>query len=303
MNRPIGNTAKIGIFLSASLLLVPGGVDFLYAQATNIISSGLNTTISGSGTTTFIDGGTRPGGGPNLFHSFGEFSIGTGHTALFRGSGDTANIFGRVTGGNMSSVFGIIDSATNFPQANLWLLNPAGFLFGPTAALNVGGSANISTADYLKMADGKQFFADPSKNSVLSMEPVAAFGFMGTNPGGTITVQGATVRNASSLVLVGRDLVTSNGNTAAPGLAMSGGTLSNPGGTIHLVSVKRPVTPVIGGDVGISGPGRSLSLTPQNFSSLGEISITSGATIDTSSNAAGPIILRGATLSWLGSRC
>ena len=38
-----------------------------------ITSSGLNTTVTSNGNVHNITGGTRPGGGPNLFHSFGEF--------------------------------------------------------------------------------------------------------------------------------------------------------------------------------------------------------------------------------------
>ncbi len=203
-----------------TILLLGGYPNHLHAQATNIASSGLNTAISNSGTTTFIDGGTRPGGGPNLFHSFGEFSVGEGHTALFRNSdaGATSNIFGRVTGNSISTIFGTIDTATNFPTANLWLINPNGFLFGPTAALNVGGSVNISSADYLKHADGTRFNALPGPaDALLSMAPVEAFGFLerqSIDPTfGRIMVNGAQLgtsdpqQQLKALSFVGRDLV------------------------------------------------------------------------------------------------
>jgi filamentous hemagglutinin family protein len=164
----------------------------------------LNTTIRSGGPTTFIDGGTRPGTGsarPNLFHSFGNFSIGTGETALFRNlnasgaagsgyTGTTNNISGRVTGGNVSNIFGTIDSATHFPEANFWLINPAGVLFGPNARINVGGSINIATADYLRLSDGVLFSATPgSADALLTIAPPAAFGFLRPNAG--ITIQGA----------------------------------------------------------------------------------------------------------------
>lgn len=58
---------------------------------TSITSSGLNTEVSAptalpNGTVNYnITGGTRPGGGPNLFHSFGEFSVATkSHRELFQ---------------------------------------------------------------------------------------------------------------------------------------------------------------------------------------------------------------------------
>ena len=46
-----------------------------------------------------ITGGTRPGDGPNLFHSFGDFSVGSGDIANFLNDTNlqTSNILGRVT--------------------------------------------------------------------------------------------------------------------------------------------------------------------------------------------------------------
>ncbi|MGB4066710.1 MAG: hypothetical protein WBK08_01635, partial [Nitrospira sp.] len=50
---------------------------------TNITSSGLNTQVNQVGNSYNITGGTRPGNGPNLFHSFGNFSVGGGDLANF----------------------------------------------------------------------------------------------------------------------------------------------------------------------------------------------------------------------------
>ena len=51
-----------------------------HAQVSPITPSGLNTQVSGpisvGGQTQYdITGGTRPGGGANLFHSFGDFNV------------------------------------------------------------------------------------------------------------------------------------------------------------------------------------------------------------------------------------
>src|ERR671930_1366754 len=86
-----------------------------YAQvSTNITSSGLGTTINGSttapclGGTCTITGGDRRG--QNLFHSFGLFNIGAGNTANFSNDSGlaTSNILARVTGGQVSNIFGTI---------------------------------------------------------------------------------------------------------------------------------------------------------------------------------------------------
>ena len=128
--------------------------------AAPITPSGLNTQVNLSPTPPpgkvqyDITGGTRPGDGVNLFHSFGEFGIPSDNIAHFLNDSGlpTSNILGRVTGGNVSSIFGMIQT-TGFGAANLFLMNPMGFLFGPNATVNVGGMMTFTTADYLKLAD------------------------------------------------------------------------------------------------------------------------------------------------------
>src|SRR5215831_16949409 len=170
--------------LGLSLVLaVPYQTSLVQAASPPITSSGLNTQVSPptnlpSGKVQYdITGGTRPGGGTNLFHSFGDFSVPTNNIANFLNSGSvdlggnvlgnglpTSNILGRVTGGNPSSIFGTIQTngVGGFGSANLFLMNPAGVIFGPTVTLNVGGMAVFTTADYLKLADSKLFNATPN---------------------------------------------------------------------------------------------------------------------------------------------
>ena len=277
------------------------------AQTTTITESGLNTRVTTSGTTTFIDGGTRPGttSQPNLFHSFGDFSIGTGDTALFRaidvvGGIDTAysgssiqNIIGRVTGNNPSGLYGTLDTISNFPTANLFLVNPNGIVFGANATINVGGSANFVAGDYLRMADNALFFANLAQTSTLSVAPVNSFGFLAGNPVGIISIQGGTVRNTSALTIVGRDKVI--GTSVIPGIEVTG-TLSNIGGQVTLVSVGSPKN-VGTGEVTVADQ------TPTGFASLGTIAMKPGAAIDTGTNtsvlnpmAAGALTIRGERL-------
>ncbi|TFG61841.1 MAG: filamentous hemagglutinin N-terminal domain-containing protein, partial [Nitrospirales bacterium] len=106
-----------------------------------ITSSGLNTQVSapvnlpGGEVQHNITGGTRPGGGTNLFHSFGEFGVPTNNIANFLNDSalPTNNILSRVTGGNPSNIFGILQTE-GFANANLFLMNPAGIVFGPNAS-------------------------------------------------------------------------------------------------------------------------------------------------------------------------
>ena len=143
--------------------------------------------------------------GPNLFHSFGHFNLSQGESATFTGPNTIAHILSRVTGGSSSSIDGTIRS--QIPGAQLYLLNPSGVVFGPNATLDVKGSFHVSTADYLRLADGARFFARLSENSTLSVAPPAAFGFLGPQPA-AITVQGSTlqVSEGATLSVIGGDV-------------------------------------------------------------------------------------------------
>ena len=286
-----------GLFL---LLVIPYSVSL----AQTITSSGLDTAVSApihlpSGQTHFdITGGARPGGGTNLFHSFGDFNVPNNNVANFLNDSGlaTSNILGRVTGGDVSNIFGTIQT-TGFGHANLFLMNPAGFLFGPNATVNVGGIVTFTGANYLKLADGVRFNASPSASadSLLSTAPVAAFGFLGSNPG-AITVQGSqlSVRNDAGISLVG-------GN-----IRLRGGTLTAPNGDITLVSVDRPSNATVGGEVAVATSGQGTGFTPTDFRSLGTIKLSQGSTLDVSgptnnADMTGSVVIRGGQFIMKGS--
>ena len=75
--------------LLPALLLVLTPSNTTYAQVvTNITPTqtaplDLGTNVDTVGSTTQNTGGTRPGSGTNLFHSFGLFTLGTGDVAHF----------------------------------------------------------------------------------------------------------------------------------------------------------------------------------------------------------------------------
>jgi len=143
--------------------------------------------------------------GTNLFHSFGTFNIETGQSATFSGPETINNIIGRVTGGALSNIDGLIKS--DIQSANLYLLNPSGFLFGPNARLDVSGSFHVTTADYLSLGNEGIFYADPIKTNFLTIDPPTAFGFLRSNPG-TIHVQESFLEmpEGEILSLIGGDI-------------------------------------------------------------------------------------------------
>ncbi|MBI3801148.1 MAG: filamentous hemagglutinin N-terminal domain-containing protein [Deltaproteobacteria bacterium] len=215
--------------------------------------------------------------GNNLFHSFGQFNVHTGESATFTGPSTVENVIGRVTGGQQSFIDGQLRS--EMPKANLYLLNPSGVLFGPNATLDVPGSFHVSTADYLRMADGAKFSANLSQESVLTSAPPAAFGFLSSNPA-PITIQGSTlhVPEGKTLSVVGGDI------------QITGGSLSAPHGQINLASVASAgeVIPTV------SEQGPDLQLG--GFSRLGKIEASQGAHINTDGEGGGSVVIRAGRL-------
>ena len=239
-----------------------------------------------------ITGGTRAGA--NLFHSFGNFNVPDHNIANFLNetSLTTANILGRVTGGNVSNIFGTIQT-TGFGNANLFLMNPAGIVFGPNASLNVGGSVTFTTADYLRLdkASGSNagiFHADQAQTSLLSSAPVDAFGFLGSNPG-AITVQGSqlTVSDGQGISLVGGNITIQNG-TLQNGTVQPAHLLAS-NGQINLATARSP------GEFS-----QDLTAAPNtngvSFRSFGSAHLEPGSTMEFSQTGTGKVSIRGGQL-------
>lgn len=128
--------------------------------------------------------------GTNLFHSFGEFNIGAGRAVYFANPTGIENILTRVTGSTRSEILGTLGVSGN---ANLFLINPNGIVFGSNARLDVRGSFLASTASGFKFANGIEFSAtNPQAPPLLTINvPIGLQ--MGANPG-RILVQGAGLR-------------------------------------------------------------------------------------------------------------
>lgn len=169
------------------------------AQVTSDNTVGTQVNINGN--VAEITGGETQGN--NLFHSFQNFSVSTNNEAFFNNSNDVSNIFSRVTGGNISNIDGAIRANGS---ASLFLINPAGIVFGENASLNLGGSFYGSTADSILFEDGEFSAANPDAPPLLTIN--APIGFSFRNEPADITGRQTTlqVNNGQDLFLVGGNL-------------------------------------------------------------------------------------------------
>jgi filamentous hemagglutinin family protein len=205
-----------------------------------------NSTVREQGNTRFIEGGTQSGS--NLFHSFQEFSVPNNSAAFFNNSPDIQNILTRVTGGSASKIDGLIRS--NLSEANLFLINPNGIIFGSNAQLDVRGSFVATTANGVQFGNQGFFSAtNPQAPPLLTINPSALFfsqisptakiennsvAAVGKDPAG-LNAFGLRVPDGKSLLLVGGDITMNRGRLNVYGGRVELGGLAAPGNVKLLV--------------------------------------------------------------------
>jgi len=151
-----------------------------------------------------IHGGIQRGA--NLFHSFQEFNIDTGRAAYFDNPAGVETILSRVTGDTQSDILGRLGV---LGDANVFLLNPNGIIFGPDASLDIRGSFVASTANSFVFSEGAEFSAtNPQTPPLLAINLPIGLQY-GANQPGAINVNQSTfrVRERRSLILLGGEIV------------------------------------------------------------------------------------------------
>jgi filamentous hemagglutinin family protein len=232
-----------------------------------------------------INGGTEVGN--NLFHSFTEFGIPSEAIATFMNDSNIENIITRVTGGNISTIDGALETLNT---ANLFLINPNGIILGENASLDLGGSFTASSADAIKFEDGSVFSA-VNPDSILTVSTPRGVQ-LGANPA-PIEVRGvghqfffddffaadrlnneANISSSQSIYLIGGDIILEGANLAAPDGRIEIGAASS-------------------GTVGIATDG---SLDYSEITQFKDIVALDNTGIDVSGSGSGTISLVGANI-------
>ncbi|MEG4917857.1 filamentous hemagglutinin N-terminal domain-containing protein [Microcoleus sp. B7-D4] len=212
-------------------------------------TDGTNTQITPSGNQFNINGGQQSSDGANLFHSFQEFGLTQGQTANFISNPNIRNILGRVVGGDASLINGLIQITGG--NSNLFLMNPAGIVFGANASLNVPAAFTATTATGIGFGNN-WFSATGTNNYTQLVGNPNTFAFTNTQPGGIVNLGNLAVGQGQNLTLLG-------------GTVLSTGQLSAPGGNIIVAAVPGESL------VRISQPGNLLSLEIQPQSVAGSL--------------------------------
>lgn len=253
--------------------------DRAIAQITPDNSLGGDNSVvndTGNGIDSITGGATR---NTNLFHSFEQFSVQNGRIASFENAPNIQNIITRVTGNSISDIDGAIAARGT---ANLFLLNPNGIVFGQNARLDIGGSFIATTARSINFTDGTQFSATPGTGAPLLTVSVPIGLQFGTNPGSIIN----RASGAGLQLGAGRTIGLFGGN-----ISLNGGRLTAKGGRIELGAVAAP------GVIGISPDNSGFRFSFPTDLTLGDISLTNLAGMDTRAGGGGSIAINTNNLS------
>jgi filamentous hemagglutinin family protein len=208
-----------------------------------------------------LDGGAIRGN--NLFHSFQDFNVGDLQRVYFSNPAGIENILGRVTGNRVSEILGTLGVLGN---ANLFLINPNGIVFGPNARLDVSGSFFASTHNSLVLENGYPFSTEnPDVPPLLTVNvplglqnglpPQGTIEHSGnlsagrdlTLIGNTLNVRGQ-LRAEGNLTLQAADTLSVRDSAIKPAIASAGGQLLVQGQTIDILALNHPASGFFSGE-------------------------------------------------------
>ncbi|MFB8791080.1 MAG: filamentous hemagglutinin N-terminal domain-containing protein, partial [Potamolinea sp.] len=273
-------------------------------------ADGSLTIVNPSGNRFDITGGQTSQNGANLFHSFSKFGLNADQTANFLSNPSIQNILGRVTGGEASIINGLIQVSGG--NSNLFLMNPAGIIFGASSRLNVPADFTATTATGIGV--GNNWFKAVGTNDYTTLIGTPnTFAFNTQQPGSIVNAGQLGVGAGNNLTLVGGTVV-STGQLTAPGgnisvAAVPGESLVRLTQTGNLLSLDIPASALpLSADSSqfnplslaqlLTGGGSQAQVTGVSVNNAGQVVLTgSGIGVTTGDVVATKLTARKATLS------
>ena len=253
----------LGLLLGSVLFLQPPGVAQLIPDDTTGTQIQSGAEVQGLPSDLVEGGAVR---NSNLFHSFQEFNVDVGRGVYFTTLDGITNILTRVTGSNVSNIDGTLGVLGN---ANLFLINPNGIIFGPGARLDLNGSFVGSTAESI-FFDNYEFSATPTGNELLVVSvplgvqfnnppqgDISSAGILETGRnltllGSNLSLEGQLLAG-QDLLLLGQEAVTIRDTATEAFVASAGGDLTIQGNQlVDIFALTHPDSGLFsGGDLGL----------------------------------------------------
>lgn len=300
--RAKGKTRSVNV-LAAVTTALSASFSFAADLPTGGVVTAGSGTISQSGNTMTVTQTT-----PRMAADWQSFSIGSGSTVNFVQPSASSVALNRVLGSDVSVIQGALNA-----NGQVFLINPNGVLFSPSAQVNVGGivasTLSMSTSDFMA---GNYKFAGASSNAIVNQGNITA-----TN-GGTIALIAAKVSNegmltasqGSVLLAAGSQVTLDMGGPvklqvtqgAIDALVQQGGAIKADGGLVYLTA--KAAGDLTSAVINHTGVLEASSLTTKGGSVILEaddITLASGSVIAANGAEGGGTVLVGGHWQGAGS--
>ncbi|MGL6161261.1 YDG domain-containing protein, partial [Microbulbifer sp.] len=227
---------RIGTLLLAAGLSVPAAPALAELPGSGTISAG-SGSISSDGTDMVVTQSSE-----RLSVNWLSFSIGKDNSVTFEQPSASSIALNRVTGSDVSTIQGALSA-----NGRVFLINPNGVLFNPTAQVNVGGlvasTLELSDEDFLA---GRHTFEGDSTAAVINEGAIRAA------QGGAVALVAARIVNEGSIEAPGGTVAMGSGSRvtldlggpvklrvekgALNGLIEQGGAIEAGGGQVYLTA-------------------------------------------------------------------
>lgn len=229
-----GKYGRVGVLAAA--LFMAANLQAAGLPGAGVVSAGSGSITQNASTMTINQSSNK------LAIDWQSFSIGQGNTVTFKQPSATSIALNRVLGPDVSSIQGALNA-----NGQVFLLNPNGVLFTPTAQVNAGGlvasTLNLNTADFLA---GNYKFDGASSAAIINQ------GSLSAAYGGTIALIAAKISNDGNLTASGGNVLLGAGSSvtldlgapvklqvkqgALDALIQNGGAIKADGGLVYLTA-------------------------------------------------------------------